>query len=99
AAGLARAPRRPARAPGRRTRRAEPRSSLVGRFGGERRGSGLELAAISEDLDAPLGLLEPGVAEAGELHAALVQRKRLLERQVAFFELFDDAFELRDRPF
>ena len=42
---------------------------------------------------------EAGVAEARELHAALVERQRLLERQVALFELLDDRFQLGDRRF
>ena len=65
----------------------------------ERRRRRLQLAALVEDLDAALGLLEPRVAEARQLHAALVQRQRLLERQVAFLELLDDRFELGDRGF
>ena len=62
-------------------------------------GAGLSCAALVEDLDAPLGLLEPGVAEAGQLHAALVELQRRFERQVAFFELLDDRLELGDRGF
>ena len=62
-------------------------------------GAGLELAALVQDLDAALGLLEPRVAEAGQLHAALVQLQRRLERQVAFFELLHDRLELGDRRF
>src|SRR5436190_21907164 len=39
------------------------------------------------------------MAETRELHAALVQGERLLERQVTFFELFDDRLQLGDRRF
>ena len=87
----ARARSRNARAAGRGT---SPRS---GSSAGERGRRRLQLAALGEDLDAPLGLLEPRVTEARQLHAALVQRQRLLERQVAFFELLDDRLELGDR--
>ena len=64
---------------------------------GERGRRRLQLAALVEDLDAALGLLEPRVAEPRQLHAALVERERLLEREVAFFELLDDRLELGDR--
>src|SRR4051812_9780616 len=73
------------------------RSAAVAIVGPERRGRRLELAALVQDLDAPFGLLEARVAEARELHAALVELQRLLERQVALFQLLDDAFELGDR--
>src|SRR5688572_8168809 len=59
----------------------------------------LELAALVEDFDAPLGLLEPRVAEPRELHAAFEQLQRLLERDVAVLELLDDRVELRQRGF
>jgi hypothetical protein len=39
------------------------------------------------------------MTEARQLHATLVQGERLLERQVAFFELLDDAVELGDCAF
>ena len=42
----------------------------------ERRRRRLQLAALVEDLDAPLGLLELGMAEARQLHAALVELER-----------------------
>ena len=87
---------------GRGTRRASRRvtaSAALGIVGGERRRRRLQLAALVEDLDAALGLFEPRVAEARELDAALVERERLLERQVAFLELLDDRFELGDRGF
>src|SRR5882762_7685944 len=67
--------------------------------GGKRSGRRLQLAALVENLDAALGLFEPRVTEARELHAALVQRQRLLERQVALFELLDYRFELGDGAF
>ena len=37
------------------------------------------------------------MAEAREVHAALVELQRRLERQVAFFEFLDDRLELGDR--
>ncbi len=58
---------------------------------GRARARRVQLAALVEDLDAALGVLEPRVAEARQLHAALVERERLLERQVALLELLDDA--------
>ncbi len=36
------------------------------------------------------------MAVARERHAALEERERLVERQVAVLELLDDGFELRD---
>src|SRR6185436_8796236 len=63
------------------------------------RRSRLQLAALVENLDAPLGVLQPRVAEARELDAALVERQRRLERQVARFELLHDLFELAERSF
>src|SRR3954447_18189393 len=66
---------------------------------GERRRSRLQFTALVEDLDPPLGLLELRVAEARQLDAALIQGERLLEREVAFLELFDDRFQLGDRRF
>src|SRR2546428_8716251 len=62
--------------------------------GGKGRGRRLQLAALVQNLDAALGLFEPRVTEARELDAALVERQRLLERQVALFELLDDRLEL-----
>src|SRR5206468_10259300 len=59
----------------------------------------VELAALVQNLDAALGLFEPRVTEAGELHATLVERQRLLERQIALLELLDDRFELGDGAF
>ena len=56
-------------------------------------------ATLVEDLDAALGLLELRVAEARELHAALEERERLLEREVALFERLDDRLELGDGGF
>src|SRR6266851_5627057 len=67
--------------------------------GGQRRRRRLELAAVAQDLDAAFRLFEPCVTEPGELHAALVERQRLLERQVALFKLLDDRLELGDRGF
>src|SRR5262249_39603110 len=59
-------------------------------------GRGLQFAALVEQLDPPLRLFEPCVAEAGELDAALVERQRLLEGEVAVLELLHDRFELGD---
>ena len=66
-------------------------STALGILGGKRRRRRLQLAALVEDFDAPLGLFEPPVAEARELHAALVQCERLLEREVAFLVCRDEA--------
>src|SRR5882672_8832015 len=74
-------------------------STALGILGGKRRRRRLQFAALVEDLDAALRLLELRVAEARELDTALVERERLLEREVAFLELLDDGFELGDRRF
>ena len=66
---------------------------------GQRRRRRFELAPLVEDLDAPLGFFEAGVAEARELHAPLVELQRGFERQVALFELLDDGLELGDGGF
>src|SRR5260370_965199 len=58
-----------------------------------------QLDALGEDFDPAFSLFEPRVTEAGQLNTALVQRERLLEGQIALFELLDDRFELRDRGF
>src|SRR5262249_46317800 len=47
--------------------------------------------------DPLLGRFEARVAEPRELDAALVQRERLLEGEVALLELLDDRLELGDR--
>src|SRR5437773_249433 len=75
------------------------RSAAVAIVGPERRGRRFQLAALVEDLDATLGLLQPRVAEARELYAALVELKGLLEREVSLLELLDDRFELGDGGF
>src|SRR5258707_7744134 len=72
------------------------RSAAFAIVGPERGGRRLQLAAIVEDLDATLGLLQPRVAEARELHTALVELQGLLEREGALLALLDDGFELRD---
>src|SRR5262249_47969703 len=72
------------------------RSAAVAVVGAERGGRRFQLAALVEDLDAALGFLEPRVAEARELHAALVELQRLFEREVALFEFLHDGLELRD---
>src|SRR5690606_7678040 len=66
---------------------------------GERGRRRLQLAALVEDVDPALGLLEPGMAEARQLDAALVQLQGALEREVALLELPDDRLQLRDRRF
>src|ERR1700712_921828 len=72
-------------------------STALGILGGKRGRRRLQLAAFVQDLDAALGLLQLRVTEPGQLHAAFVQRERLFEREVAFFEFLDDHFELGDR--
>src|SRR5580765_1534261 len=74
-------------------------STAFGILGGKRRRRRLQLAALVEDLDAALGLLELRMAEARELHAALVQRQRLLEGEVPVLEFLDDRLELGNRRF
>ena len=54
----------------------------------------LQIAALGEQLDAALGGAELVVAVARQLDAALEERERLVERQVAVFELLDDLLEL-----
>src|SRR5690606_7986254 len=61
--------------------------------------SGARLSTFVEQLDPVFGLLEPRMAEPGEVHAALVQGERGLERKVSRFELAHDAIELGDRGF
>ena len=77
-------------------RAVRPRGSSA-RVGAEGRGRRLQLAALVEDLDAALHLLELPVAEARQRHATLVQAERRFEREVAFLELLDDGLELGDR--
>src|SRR5687767_13867825 len=57
----------------------------------------LQLSALVEDFDPPLGFFETRVAEAREVDAALVQLERLLERKVALLEFLHDSLELGDR--
>ena len=59
----------------------------------------LNKAALDHVVYAPLGFFQPRVAEARQLHPALVQRERLLERHVAFLELLHGRFELGDGGF
>src|SRR6185295_16467121 len=73
------------------------RSAAIAIVGRERGRRGFQLAALVEDLDPALGLFEARVTEARQLDAALVELQRLLEREVAFFQLLHDAFELGDR--
>src|SRR5262245_58372946 len=63
----------------------------------EGRGRRLQVPTLAENLDAAFGLLEAGMTEARQLDTTLVQRERLLERQVAFLELLHDRIELGDR--
>src|SRR5262245_60565913 len=58
-----------------------------------------ELAALGQNLDPSCSFFEACVTEAGELHAAFVERERLLERLIAFLEFLDDGFQLGDRGF
>src|SRR5687768_4237611 len=74
------------------------RAALLLVFGKDLPG-GAQVAALVENFDALLGLLEPRMAETRELHATLVQLERLLEREVPFLELLDNRFELGDRGF
>src|ERR1700742_2661966 len=77
------------------------------RKGGPDRGQSLHVkrrdahrlaAGIGGDLlDAGLGLAQQFLAAALERLAALVDRHRFLERNLALFEPFDDRFELLDR--
>src|SRR4051794_33822343 len=99
-AGTGPAPRRSVTAPGRETPaglRPSRAAAVARQVGGERRRRRLHIAAIGEDLDAAFGFFQPCVAEARQLHAALVVGKRLLERHVALLELFHDRFELGNR--
>src|SRR5207248_11039243 len=64
---------------------------------GKRRWRRPDVAAFAQDLDAAFSLFKARVTKAGQVNAALVQRERLLERQVALLELLDDRVELRDR--
>src|SRR5262245_43340750 len=73
--------------------------SAVGFVAREPGGRRLELAAFVQQLDPAFGVLEPCVTELGQGDAAFVEGQRLLERQFAFFELFDDGLELRDSGF
>src|SRR5436305_6283601 len=66
---------------------------------GERSRRRLELATLVENFYPALRVLEARVTEPRQLHAALVQSERLLERQLTFLEFLDDRFELRDRRF
>src|SRR5262249_45782286 len=98
-----RCPRACVRGRGRACRQAGSAAARIGLGWGETAihlfeggGRGLQFAALVEQLDPPLRLFEPCVAEAGELDAALVERQRLLEGEVAVLELLHDRFELGD---
>src|SRR5579862_4830944 len=56
----------------------------------------LELAAFGEDFDPALRRAELLVAVARELDAALEERERRVERQIALLELLHDLFEFGD---
>jgi hypothetical protein len=58
-----------------------------------------QFAAFAEQFDAAFGVLETRVAKLRQRHAALVQRERLLQREIAVFELFHDRLELGDGRF
>src|SRR5262249_38944394 len=79
--------------------RPRSRSAALPIVAAERGRRRLQLAAFVENLDAPLGILEPGVAEAGQLHPAFVELQRLLEREIAVLGLLDDRLELGNRRF
>src|SRR5206468_6448605 len=64
----------------------------------ERRGA-WRRAFVVEPLDALLGLVEGLGQTLREPHAFLVARQRLLERQLAAFELLDDDLETLERGF
>src|SRR6516165_8188673 len=53
-------------------------------------GSGLQFAAVVEDFDAPLSVLETRMAEPRQLDAALVECQGRLEREIAVFQFLDD---------
>src|SRR6476660_8641479 len=74
-----------------------PRSFVVARFGAQRGRRRLDVAAFGEDFHAPLRLFELRMAEPRQLHAALEQLERLLQREVAILEPLHDRFELADR--
>src|SRR5512146_664963 len=59
----------------------------------------VQLAALVENLDAPLRFLQARVTVSRQLHAALVEFERLLERQVALFEPLHGRLEFRDCRF
>jgi hypothetical protein len=63
----------------------------------ERRRRRLDFAPLVEDFDPPLGRLQRRVTEPRQLHAALEELERPLERKVALFERFHDCLELGDR--
>src|SRR5438477_4462615 len=65
---------------------------LLRAAGGVRRD--LPAAVLEEELDLALGLLELGVAQAGEADAFLVEDERLLEGQVTLLELLHDLVQL-----
>src|SRR5947207_15023969 len=75
-------------------RRSSPPATVALVVGAEVGGRRCEAAALVEDLDPLFSLLELRVAEARQLHAALVQLQRCLEWQVAFFKFLDDRFKL-----
>ena len=99
---VGRAPRRRSVAAGPATSADRSRAALTGTCHPRRpasapsdAGAGFTLAAVVEDLDAGLRFFELRVAEARELHAALVELDRFLESQVPLFHLLDDGVELR----
>src|SRR5204863_1329696 len=79
--------------------RSPPLVVLAAGFSAQRRGGGLDLSPVVEDFDAALRLFEPRVTEARELHAALEELERFLEREVPLLERLDDRLELGDRRF
>src|SRR6266704_3860052 len=57
----------------------------------------LPARVLHQHLDLALGLLQLAVAEAGEADALLVELQRLLQGQLALFELLHDLLELLQR--
>jgi hypothetical protein len=63
------------------------------------RGKLVGAASSQQDLDFLLRLLERALARTRELHAALEVAQRVVQGQVALFELVDDRFQLGERAF
>src|SRR5574337_1823302 len=82
--------------------RANPRLLLLRRAGllGSFKRLGLKFPVLLEqDLDLALGRLQLLAAGAGELDAFFEQRQRLVERDIALFQLVHDLFQAREALF